>query len=371
MEKKKKIFQQTKENATIRINYVRIKKVPDYVDNNSKLLTFGTVVTVSGLIYGAWWYNNYIKTKPPKNWFKIGEISELCIYPIKSCKALKPNSFDCTPLGPQYGTLRDRIFGVFDDNGKVISGKAYPRLSQINPKFTGPVVTLSSPDMTTQVEFSLNDIRGGPIKTIDVCIDKMKGWDCGENVAKWLSKCILKEEKGLRLFYYASPEKPKKVNPKITKMTDISNISLTDDDGGYFSESVSYHLISDASTEYLNTRSNGEVISSLNFRPNFVVKGEKLLPFEEDNWEWIKIGKAVFKNISPCTRCIFTTVNPNTGQRSKSMEPLTSMKRYRSLRDPRKRQVMPSPSMGIYLGFRSEYPKIKVSVGDSIYVPET
>ena len=63
----------------------------------------------------------------------------------------------------------------------------------------------------------------------------MKGWDCGENVAKWLSKCILKEEKGLRLFYYASPEKPKKVNPKITKMTDISNISLTDDDGvGFF-----------------------------------------------------------------------------------------------------------------------------------------
>ena len=36
MEKKKKIFQQTKENATIRINYVRIKKVPDYVGEGGK-----------------------------------------------------------------------------------------------------------------------------------------------------------------------------------------------------------------------------------------------------------------------------------------------------------------------------------------------
>ncbi|WP_439895655.1 MOSC domain-containing protein, partial [Sodalis-like endosymbiont of Proechinophthirus fluctus] len=60
-------------------------------------------------------------------------------------------------------------------------------------------------------------------------------------------------------------------------------------------------MISDASTEYLNTRSNGEIISSLNFRPNFVVKGEKLIPFEEDNWKWIKIGETVFRNISPCT----------------------------------------------------------------------
>lgn len=79
-----------------------------FVLENSKLVALGTVATVSGLIYGAWWYNNYLRNKPPTNWVRVGEISDLCIYPIKSLKALRPNSFECTPCGPRLGSIRDR-----------------------------------------------------------------------------------------------------------------------------------------------------------------------------------------------------------------------------------------------------------------------
>ncbi|EEB11070.1 molybdopterin cofactor sulfurase, putative [Pediculus humanus corporis] len=319
-----------------------------------------------------WKYNNYLKNKPPKNWIKIGEISELCIYPIKSCKAFKSDYFECTPFGLKSGTLRDRSFVILNDKGNVISGRIYPKMSQIFTVSNGSTFKLSSPDMSDgEIEFTLDDIEKGKTKTFEIWTVPIEGRDCGDKIGKWLSKCILNEEKGLRLFYCASLNKGKRMNPKITKITNLTKVPLNENDGGFFSDSVSYHLISNVSTEYLNTRSNGEIITPLNFRPNFVVKGERLIPFEEDNWEWVKIGNAVFKNLSPCTRCIFTTVDPATGQRSKNMEPLTSMKRFRNLRDPRKRQIMPSPSMGIYLGLRTYQSDIKVSVGDSVYVPES
>lgn len=43
------------------------------------------------------------------------------------------------------------------------------------------------------------------------------------------------------------------------------------------------------------------VVTPLQYRPNFVVKGPKA--FEEDNWNWVKIGHEVLlKHVNPCDR---------------------------------------------------------------------
>lgn len=52
----------------------------------------------------------------------------------------------------------------------------------------------------------------------------------------------------------------------------------------------------------LNSRISEKDIAALNFRPNLVIKGEKLIPYEEDHWDWIKIGDVVFRYLAPCTR---------------------------------------------------------------------
>ena len=57
---------------------------------------------------------------------------------------------------------------------------------------------------------------------------------------------------------------------------------------------------------------------------NFVVKGAEVL--EEDYWDWVKIGKTIFRNVKPCTRCIFTTVDPETGKKNPKVEPLKTLK---------------------------------------------
>lgn len=58
--------------------------------------------------------------------------------------------------------------------------------------------------------------------------------------------------------------------------------------------------MNEGSVAELNSRLD-HVVTPLQFRPNFVVKGP--LAFEEDSWKWVRIGKnVIFRNIKPCTR---------------------------------------------------------------------
>ena len=87
---------------------------------------------------------------------------------------------------------------------------------------------------------------------------------------------------------------------------------------------TSYTLQNEASIQDLNERLKDPVVP-LNFRPNFVMKGPKA--FEEDNWEWVKIGEIVFRKAKPCTRCIFTTIDPETGEKHPKYEPLKTLRK--------------------------------------------
>lgn len=69
---------------------------------------------------------------------------------------------------------------------------------------------------------------------------------------------------------------------------------------GLFSDLAAYMLMATKSVDALNEKLDAPV-PALQFRPNILVSTQK--PFEEDNWEWIKIGeKAVIRNVKPCTR---------------------------------------------------------------------
>ena len=64
-------------------------------------------------------------------------------------------------------------------------------------------------------------------------------------------------------------------------------------------------------------------------RPNFAVEGSNLDPWQEDSWTGdVKIGEVVFCYNKPCTRCVATQVNPDTGMRI-TQEPLKTLKSFR------------------------------------------
>jgi uncharacterized protein YcbX len=63
----------------------------------------------------------------------------------------------------------------------------------------------------------------------------------------------------------------------------------------------------------------------MRFRPNVVVRGAPA--WAEDDWRRIRIGRAEFRLVKGCARCVLTTLDPETA--AKGMEPLMSLARHR------------------------------------------
>ncbi|CAG9565354.1 unnamed protein product [Danaus chrysippus] len=144
---------------------------------------------------------------------------------------------------------------------------------------------------------------------------------------------------------------------------EILNVDLSE---GALPDEVPFNLINEASIDDLNTKLQGNKVCYKNFRPNFLITGAE--PYEEDDWKYVKIGENIFEVIKPCTRCIMTTIDPETGVRDSNAEPLETLKKYRQLENPdARRSAGDSPRMGLQMALRSGNGGI-VSIDDRVYV---
>lgn len=97
-----------------------------------------------------------------------------------------------------------------------------------------------------------------------------------------------------------------------------------------FADGFPYLLVNDASLRDLQQRCPAGVQVE-QFRPNIVVSGAAA--WEEDSWKVIRIGEVIFDVAKPCSRCIFTTVSPEKGQKHPSGEPLATLQTFRTAPD--------------------------------------
>ncbi|XP_035903049.1 mitochondrial amidoxime reducing component 2-like isoform X2 [Anopheles stephensi] len=311
------------------------------------------VVTAVG--YGVYRLLKYrAEQQPPTEWHRVGEVSDLWIYPIKSCGAVRVRQFQCSPIGPQLGLLRDRIFMVVKSaDGKFITGRSHPTLVLVQPAFDERYerMTLSAPgmmDIAVNVKQLLETVPGN----FSVWDQPVAAVDCGEEVARWLSRFLLSEDFGLRLVYYPleGPTRPVREKNRIHTL-------LTARDSGALHDATSYMLVSEASVADVNTRLE-KPVPALQYRANILVKGPSA--FEEDDWKWIRIGDTVYRNVKPCTRCLFTNVDPETGISNPAQEPLTTLRKYRL-----KPGLGNSPVVGMQMGIRTLG---AIGLGDTVYV---
>jgi hypothetical protein len=82
-------------------------------------------------------------------------------------------------------------------------------------------------------------------------------------------------------------------------------------------------IIGQNSLNDLNSRLQSPVPMN-RFRPNLVFTGGK--PYEEDEWRNFSVGKNKFVGVKPCSRCVLTTINQQTGEQGK--EPLATLAAY-------------------------------------------
>ncbi|XP_064073887.1 mitochondrial amidoxime reducing component 2 isoform X3 [Vanessa tameamea] len=319
-------------------------------------------VATAGVIGGAYcaysMYQVYQKPQLPTVWNEVGTLKDLYVYPIKSCGPIILSKAECTILGLKDGWLRDRVLMVVDDKNNFITARAHPELLLVQPKVRSSILTLNcngmeSIDINLAEVIALQTPKPATVWGVTVPV-----YDCGWEASEWFSR-LNKTATSFRLVYYASQ------NSRELRGSTNKFYKFTKNDTGALPDEVPFNLINQASVDDLNTRLDGCQVTPRNFRPNFVLTGAK--PYDEDAWKFVKIGDNIFEIIKPCTRCILTTIDPETGVRNAKTEPLETLKNYRQIEDPRVRiSVGNSPRMGLQISLRSG-PGGIISVNDTIY----
>jgi uncharacterized protein YcbX len=236
-------------------------------------------------------------------------LSAIHIFPIKSCGPLVLNE----AAVEARGLARDRRWMIIDAQGKFLTGRQNARLTLIRAQLDGAALHLTAPEMPAlQVTAPMNGARVDT-KVWDAAVTPLLAAD---EAHAWISS------------FLSSPH-------RLVYMDDACQRALkamydgqygTDEDRVSLADGFPVLLISQAALDQLNSRL-AQPVPMLRFRPNLVVAGTA--PHAEDGWKRIRVGAAEFDVVKPCTRCVFTTVDYERGERDPSGEPLRTLTKYR------------------------------------------
>ncbi|CAH0729350.1 unnamed protein product, partial [Brenthis ino] len=240
-------------------------------------------------------------------------LSEISIFPIKSCGALKIKSG--WPIGLK-GFEYDREWMIIKDNGACLTQKHNTLMCKIQPyiDIENQCLTLyfegESP-ISVPLNPSLKNIyKETQVCQSKVCTDVVKGYDCGDEVADWISNCL--GMSFLRLIRQSSDRIAKGTGEQ--KLLSLSN-------------QAQYLLINKATVRWLKSKIKDESflddIDSMvdRFRGNLIIDAAQELV--EREWQKVVIGSQEFKVEGQCSRCQMVCIDQKTGE--KTVEPLRTI----------------------------------------------
>ncbi len=236
-------------------------------------------------------------------------VVSLHIYPIKSCAGLSLASAEVDALGLAH----DRRWVLTDPDGRFVTGRQEGRLVLVRAEPDTSGLRLSAPGMPDlDVPVPAAD---APRANVQVWKDAVDAAHAGAAADAWFGAYL---GRPLRLWYFDARSR-RAIDPDYARSGE--QVAFAD---GY-----PLLAISQASLDQLNARlpAGTAPLSMLRFRPNVVIAGA--VPHAEDAWRRVRIGGVVFDAVKPCTRCVFTSVDPATGLRDPQGEPLTTLKSYR------------------------------------------
>jgi hypothetical protein len=243
-------------------------------------------------------------------------VTELLIYPIKSCQGIALTTAEVTPKGLAW----DREMMLVDSQGMFMTQRQFPQLATVSLKIAQDCFVLCAP---TQPDITLSPTLSGSQIEVEVWGDRAVAIDQGDAIAHWLASVLqLASPQACRLVRQ-SPQYPRPIDP---------NYRLQDNDSVSFSDGFPLLLTNNASLGQLNHKlaeiypDHTVEIPMDRFRPNVVIDGDR--SFAEDDWLEIAIGEVRFVAVKPCSRCIITTTDQKTGERQQQ-EPLRTLRTFR------------------------------------------
>ncbi|KAG3258054.1 mitochondrial amidoxime reducing component 1, transcript variant X1 [Ictidomys tridecemlineatus] len=281
---------------------------------------------------------------------QVGTVAQLWIYPIKSCKGLSVSEAECTAMGLRCGHLRDRFWLVINEDGNMVTARQEPRLVLISLTCDRETLTLSAActkDLLLPIKIpTTNAVRKCRVHGLEI-----QGRDCGDAAAQWITSFL--KTQSYRLVHFEPRMQPRNSHQIEDPFRPTDQVA--------YSDASPFLVLSEASLEDLNSRLEKKVKAS-NFRPNIVISGCGV--YAEDSWNELLIGDVELKRVMACSRCMLTTVDPDTGIMSRE-EPLETLKSYRQCDPSEQKLYGKSPLFGQY--FALDHPGT-VKVGDPVYL---
>ncbi|GHG05583.1 YcbX family protein [Thalassotalea marina] len=232
-------------------------------------------------------------------------VQSVHVYPIKSASGISLSHSWVDDFGLSF----DRRFVVTELNGRFITARTQPSLCLISVNITPEGLVLTAPDMPVlEIKFKQFSEQ---YHAVTVWNDEVNALYCHQHYDKWFSD-YLGLPCQLHFFAERSSRYVKNRNNQVA-----------------FADGYPLLLATQATLDDLNKKLKNHQVTMNNFRPNVVVG--QTLAFAEDTWKHIRIGEVEFEITKPCSRCIFTTVDPLTGEKHPKQEPLATLKQYRQL----------------------------------------
>nr|WP_255581468.1 YcbX family protein [Kluyvera sp. EC_51] len=206
------------------------------------------------------------------------------------------------------GMAFDRIFMITEPDGTFITARQFPAMVRFTPAVLHDGLHLTAPDGSSAL-VRFVDFVGQPSPT-EVWGNHFTSRIAPDAINQWLTP-FFKRDVQLR---WLGDDLTRRV-----KRHDAVPLS--------FADGFPFLLTNEASLRDLQQRCRASVRME-QFRPNLVVTGAQA--WEEDSWKTLRIGDVVFDVVKPCSRCIFTTISPEKGQKHPAAEPLSTLQSFRT-----------------------------------------
>lgn len=230
-------------------------------------------------------------------------LTELNLYPIKSCAGISLREATLTAAGLMSEQIYDREWMIVDENGDALTQREYPKMALIEPRIKADTLELRAPGMLRlEVPLGLPDPQDEKRIRVQVWDDQVDAYDCDDTTALWFSNALGVKCRLVRFH----PDATRYSSKKWTNDVEVPVL---------FSDGYPMLVIGTGSLEDLNEKlvAQGRSAIPMNrFRPNLVFSD--IAPFEEDLAEVYQFAAAALKPVKPCPRCPLPSVDQATGE---------------------------------------------------------
>jgi uncharacterized protein YcbX len=239
-------------------------------------------------------------------------VTDLFVYPIKSCAGIRVESADLW----ETGLYLDRLWMVVSDDGRFVSQRTVPRLALVATSLRFESLQLKAPGMLT-LDIPIGGFDYDPARRIDVEIwrDRVAAFPESDLVNTWFSR------------FLDMPVRLVRIDPDFRR---VCNRDWTGDDEAItqFADGYPLMILSRASLDDLNRRmvaAGKPALPVERFRPSLVIDGVD--PYGEDHLATLSHAGYEFRLVKPCARCVIPCIDQQTAE--VGTEPTDTLVAYR------------------------------------------